>query len=375
MKQMKKNIIASIALASVAFGLAACGDDSSSGVSSEEVDVSLAGVVFTSDYTTGELRWIDKDGKISDKGLSFHQDSRVITHRADLYVLEGIKADNITLVDPEKLESDGKKAVVWQASMDPFSNPIDLAFDGDEAWVALQAADSLVKISTEDGKVVKSIKTGKFAYKGETSPYVADIEIDDDNLYVLIQRYTMDAETWVTTYPKGLLAVYDASTGDLKDTIQLKTRNPKALAVVDGEVYVATHGEYNAASGTDADDKRGIEKVNVSKKKSELYISGKELGGGVASITVEDGVVYAAINLGYDASWNALMEVKKVDLSSKKVEKIKDISDASGSMVAKDGKLYVGDRTASKVVVWDGKKKSSLKQPKDVLPPYSIALF
>ena len=188
MKQMKKNIIASIALASVAFGLAACGDDSSSGVSSEEVDVSLAGVVFTSDYTTGELRWIDKDGKISDKGLSFHQDSRVITHRADLYVLEGIKADNITLVDPEKLESDGKKAVVWQASMDPFSNPIDLAFDGDEAWVALQAADSLVKISTEDGKVVKSIKTGKFAYKGETSPYVADIEIDDDNLYVLIQR-------------------------------------------------------------------------------------------------------------------------------------------------------------------------------------------
>ena len=204
---------------------------------------------------------------------------------------------------------------------------------------------------------------------------MADIEIDDDNLYVLIQRYTMDAETWVTTYPKGLLAVYDASTGDLKDTIQLKTRNPKALAVVDGEVYVATHGEYNAASGTDADDKRGIEKVNVSKKKSELYISGKELGGGVASITVEDGIVYAAINLGYDASWNALMEVKKVDLSSKKVEKIKDISDASGSMVAKDGKLYVGDRTASKVVVWDGKKKSSLKQPKDALPPYSIALF
>ena len=138
---------------------------------------------------------------------------------------------------------------------------------------------------------------------------------------------------------------------------------------------MATHGEYNAANGTDADSKRGIEKVNVSKKKSELYISGKELGGGVASITVEDGIVYAAINLGYDASWNALMEVKKVDLSSKKVEKIKDISDASGSMVAKDGKLYVGDRTASKVIVWDGKKKSSLKQPKDALPPYSIALF
>ena len=159
MKQMKKNIIASIALASVAFGLAACGDDSSSGVSSEEVDVSLAGVVFTSDYTTGELRWIDKDGKISVvksiKTGKFAYKGETSPYVADieidddnLYVLEGIKADNITLVDPEKLESDGKKAVVWQASMDPFSNPIDLAFDGDEAWVALQAADSLVKIST-----------------------------------------------------------------------------------------------------------------------------------------------------------------------------------------------------------------------------------
>ena len=71
----------------------------------------------------------------------------------------------------------------------------------------------------------------------------------------------------------------------------------KAFSPLDGEVYVATHGEYNAANGTDADDKRGIEKVNVSKKKSELYISGKDLGGGVASIAVEDGVIYAAIKI------------------------------------------------------------------------------
>ena len=175
---------------------------------------------------------------------------------------------------------------------------------------------SLVKISTEDGKVVKSIKTGKFAYKGETSPYVADIEIDDDNLYVLIQRYTMDAETWATTYPKGLLAVYDASTGDLKDTIQLKTRSPKALAVVDGEVYVATHGEYNAASGTDADDKRGIEKVNVSKKKSELYISGKDLGGGVAYLNA---LGCGDAFLGYNYLEHMILALKGIGVDGKTV--------------------------------------------------------
>ncbi|MBO7412603.1 MAG: hypothetical protein J6U20_02925 [Fibrobacter sp.] len=342
--------------------------------SSSEISVSLTGVVFGSDYTTGELRWIDKDGEISKKSLSFHQDSKVVTNGADLYVLERKGADNITKIDPDKLESEGKKAVVWQVSLDDDANPTDMAFDGDQAWVALQNADSLVKISTKDGKVKKSIKTGKFAYEGEKSPYVADIELDDGSLYVLFQRYTMD-ENWVTTYPKGLLAIYDASSGDLKDTIQLKTKNPSTIAIVDGEVYVATHGEYNAASGTDADSKRGIEKVNVSKKKSELLISGEKLGGGIVSMVVDDDIVYVNIDLGMDANYAAIQELKKVNLSSKKVEDIDGFTDMSGSMAIDDGLLYVGDRGASAVVTWNGKKKNTIKQPKGALPPYNIALF
>ena len=433
MNKMKKNVIASVAkqsfaalsIASLVF-LTACGDDSSSGPSStdeetelssssnddegsssskkkdkssssvkessssskkdkssssveessssSEISVSLTGVVFGSDYTTGELRWIDRDGEISKKSLSFHQDTKVVTNGADLYVLERKGADNITKIDPDKLESEGKKAVVWQVSLDDDANPTDMAFDGDQAWVALQNADSLVKISTKDGKVKKSIKTGKFAYEGENSPYVADIELDDGSLYVLFQRYTMD-ENWVTTYPKGLLAIYDASSGDLKDTIQLKTKNPSTIAIVDGEVYVATHGEYNAASGTDADNKRGIEKVNVSKKKSELLISGEKLGGGIVSMVVDDDIVYVNIDLGMDANYAAIQELKKVNLSSKKVEDIDGFTDMSGSMAIDDGLLYVGDRGASAVVTWNGKKKNTIKQPKGALPPYNIALF
>ena len=425
MNKMKKNVIASVAkqsfaalsIASLVF-MTACGDDSSSGPSStgdepelssssnddegsssskkkdkssssveeassssveessssSEISVSLTGVVFGSDYTTGELRWIDKDGEISKKSLSFHQDSKVVTNGADLYVLERKGADNITKIDPDKLESEGKKAVVWQVSLDDDANPTDMAFDGDQAWVALQNADSLVKISTKDGKVKKSIKTGKFAYEGEKSPYVADIELDDGSLYVLFQRYTMD-ENWVTTYPKGLLAIYDASSGDLKDTIQLKTKNPSTIAIVDGEVYVATHGEYNAASGTDADSKRGIEKVNVSKKKSELLISGEKLGGGIASMVVDGEVVYVSINLGYDENYAAIQALKKVNISAKKVDDVEGFTDMSGSMAIDDGLLYVGDRGASAVVTWNGKKKNTIKQPKGALPPYNIALF
>lgn len=365
-----------LASAGLAFGLVACGDDSSSSPSSapEKVEVSIAGVVFGSDYKTGELRWIDKDGEISEKTLSFYQDSRVKSNEADLYVLEGMGADNITKIDPDKLESDGKKAVVWQVSLDDGVNPVDMAFDGDFAWVALQNADSLVKISTKDGEIKKSIKTKKFAYEGETSPFVTDIELDDGNLYVLMQRYTQD-ENYVVTYPKGLLAIYDASKGDLVDTIQLKSKNPSSIAVVDGQVFVATHGEYNDAFGTDADDKRGIEKVNVSKKKSELLVSGEKLGGGVVSMVVDDDIAYVSINKGYDENYAAVQALKKVNLSSKKVEDVDGFTDLSGSMAISDGKLYVGDRTASKVHVWNGEKKKSIKQPKGALAPYSIALF
>ena len=364
-----------LAAVGAAFMMQACGDDSSSSPSGpEKLEVSIAGVVFGSDYQTGELRWIDKDGEISKKSLSFHQDSKVVTNGADLYVLERKGADNITKIDPDKLESEGKKAVVWQVSLDDDANPTDMAFDGDQAWVALQNADSLVKISTKDGKVKKSIKTGKFAYEGEKSPYVADIELDDGNLYVLMQRYTQD-ENYVVTYPKGLLAIYDASNGSLKDTIQLKTKNPSALAVVDGQVFVATHGEYNSAYATDADNKRGIEKVNVSKKKSELLISGEKLGGGIVSMVVDDDIVYVNIDLGMDANYAAIQELKKVNLSTKKVENIKGFTDLSGSMAIDDGLLYVGDRGASAVVTWNGKKKNTIKQPKGALPPYNIALF
>lgn len=376
MNKIKRQSLLAMAAFGLAFGLAACGDDSSSS-SEPEVEVSLTGAVFTSDYQTGELRWIDKEGKISEKSLEFYQNSKVIANKGMLYVLEGIGTDNISQVDPEKLESETKKAVNWQVSLDEGSNPADMAFDGSEAWVALQAADSLIKISTTDGKIVKSIKLKGFASKGESAPYVADIELDDGNLYVLMQRYSMDAATWATTYPKGLLAIYDASSGKLQDTIQLETQNPMNLLLADGELYVATHGEYTA-NGTDADDKRGIEKVDLDKKKSELYIAGEDMNGGISFATVEDGDVYAVIDQGYDpVTYAAITELKKIDLSSKNVKKVKDVADASGSLAVKNGVLYIGDRTfgAEAIVVVEEDKATSTKMPKGALAPYSIALF
>lgn len=374
MNKMNK-FIAGLAIAGLTFGLTACGDDSSSSSASGPLvgDAELAGVIFDGgDYQVpeGELRWIDVDGNISEKSLSFYQDSRVATNGNDVFVMEGLGTDNISMVKPEFIEEGAKKAVVWQVKFEN-SNPVDMAFDGEEAWVALQNADSLVKISTKDGKVVKSIKTGDFATGEEVSPYVTDVEFDDGTLYVLMQRYSSD-ENFVFTYPKGLVAIYDGSTGKLQDTIQLVTNNPTKFTLYKGNLYVATMGEYNENFGTDADNKRGIEKVDLKAKKSELLVSGEKLGGGIYGFTAEDGVAFAAI---YKA-WGST-PVMKIDLENKTVEEVKGIADAQATLAYKDGALYVGDHTMGKekIYVYKDGKLTGFEQPKGAQAPYSIALF
>lgn len=414
MKQMKNKLIAGAALASLAFGLVACGDDSSSSAlaagddtelssssnddassssvkaessssvakeesssSAEEVSSSSAedvvtAAVFGTDYTTGELRWVINGKKLSEKSIAFIQDSKVIANGSDLYVLERMGADNITKLNPKELEEKVEKAVVWQIPLDDGANPTDVAFSGENAWVALQNADSLVRISTKDGKISKSIKTTDFAYEGETSPYVADIELNDGKLYVLMQRYTLDPATWATTYPKGLLAIYDASTGDLKDTVQLLKKNPTAMTFFDGSLYVASQGEYNAAYGTDADEERGIEKVNLAEKKSELIVSGKTLGGGIYAFAAEHGIAYAAIYKSYGD-----VPLAKIDLAAKTASTVEGIADAEGSLAVKGGVVYVGDRSsgAEKVFVVKDGKASAVETVEGALAPYSITLL
>lgn len=350
-------------------------DESSSSVeevSSSSAEDVVTAAVFGSDYTTGELRWVINGKKISEKSIAFFQDSKVIANGSDLYVLERMKADNITKLNSKELEEKGAEAVVWQISLDDNANPVDLAFDGENAWVALQNADSLVKISTKDGKISKSIKTTDFAYEGEASPYVADIELNGGKLYVLMQRYTSDPATWVTTYPQGLLAIYDASTGDLKDTVQLLKKNPTAMTFFDGSLYVASQGEYNAAYGTDADEERGIEKVNIAEKKSELVVSGKTLGGGIYSFAAEDGIAYAAIYKAYGD-----VPLAKIDLAAKKASTVEGIVDAEGSLAVKGGVVYVGDRSYAneKVFVVKDGKASAVESVEGALAPYSITLL
>ena len=359
-----------------AFFFYACSDDSSS-ASEEAVEiVSPAVFVFGSDYTSGELRYLTEDNKISSAYLSFNQDAKIFAYEKFVFVLERFMADNIICIDRETILGEKEKAILFQVALDDASNPSDIVLNGNKAWVSLEGADSLLLLSTENGKILKSVKTSAFTTKGGLSPNMIDLEISGDTLFALMQRYATDSETYMTVFDNpGLVALYDVSDGVLLDTISLKTKNPTAMYYNKGNLYVSTLGVYNENYGTDADENRGIEKVSLKDKKSEMIVSGKDLNGGIYSFALdkENEIAYASVYKKYGN-----VPVAIVDLKTKKVDFIDGISDAEGSLAFAEGILYIGDRTYGNENLWRYREntleKVEQESEKDkILAPYSIA--
>lgn len=372
---MNNKFLTLLAASSLAFFMQACGDDSSSssapGEDAEQTATAASVYVFGTDYTAGELHAV-KDGKVASEGIEFHQDAKLVSAGGNLFVLERYGADNLVLFNTEKNE------VTWQVSLDDFSNPADVVMASkDEAWVALDGADKLIKVAVKDGKTKKTVNTGDFAIGEDGNPHATDLEVSGDTLFVLFNRYySKKVDTnFVTVYPNGLVAMYKLSDGELLDTISLVTQNPMAMAKAKAGIFVASQGDYNDAWGTDADDNRGIEKLDLSKKSSKLFVSGKKLGGGVSAMAVnaDDNEAYVAIYKSYGD-----VPVVEVDLEKGDTEIIKGVADAEGSIAVDQatGKVYIGDRSYGEesVYVYDGDKVEKIDNGK-ALPPYSIVLL
>ena len=206
--------------------------------------------------------------------------------------------------------------------------------------------------STESGssqQTESSASVKEYVYLS-TTPYAADLDVSGDTLFAVFQRYEVADDGFSAIFnDPGLLAMYKLSDGTLLDTITLVTKNPQVVKVVKGDVYVGTQGEYNASWGIDADENRGIEKVDLKKKKSELWVSGTQLGGGVYMMDVNP-VSGKAVVAVYKAYGN--VPAVEVDLTDKSVKTIDGVGDASGSIYfdRKGGLFYIGDRGS---IDWD----------------------
>ena len=362
---MNKKLLSLLASVSFALFMSACGDDSSSSASiecldnencldedlssSSEDDGSSSSAKSSKDKSSSSVK---KDGKSSSSekatsSSSAKKDEKSSSSAKDEKSSSSEKKDEKSS-SSEKVESSSSEAPVSSSSAEPESS-------------------SSVEL--------------KVTYLSET-PNAADLEVSGDTLFAVFQRY-VPVEGGADFKDPGLLAMFKLSDGTLLDTVQLLTKNPMSVKVVKGNVYVGTQGEYNPATwGCDADENRGIEKIDLKKKKSELWVSGEKLGGGVNSMEVNaaDGKAYVAVYKAYGT-----VPVVEVDLASKTVKSVGDVMDGSGGLFydAEAKLLYIGDRGFMDwnppydmgnmfVHVYDGKTLKAATDEDGFLQSYSI---
>ena len=314
---MNKKILTLLTAVSFAFFMSACGDDNSSSVGVDCLD---------------NEECLDEDIDSSDSDDDESSSS--------------VKAKSSS--SSKAKSSSSSKAKSSSSSKDKSSSSAKSSSSEAKSSSSEAKSSSSVVVSSSSEEVVSSSSVElKITYLSET-PNAADLEVSGDTLFAIFQRSYTGEDFNMKYDDNGLLALYKLSDGTLLDTITLATKNPQAVKMVKGTLYVATLGEYNASWGTDADDNRGIEKVDLKNKKSEIWVGGSALGAGAFMMEVnpKSGKAYVTLNKGYDASYNADMPIMEVDLASKAVKSVGKIYDGSGSLFydAKNNLMYFGER-------------------------------
>lgn len=324
---MNKKLLSLLASVSFALFMSACGDDSSSSASIECLD-------NESCLDDEDLSSDSDDAKSSSSAKSSKNKSSSSVKKDE----KSSSSEKVTSSSSEK--KDEKSSSSEKKDEKSSSSTKDNKSSSSEK-VESSSSEAPVSSSSEEPQSSSSVEL-KVTYLS-TTPNAADLEVSGDTLFAVFQRYTLSDDGYTALFnDNGLLALYKLSDGTLLDTIPLVTKNPSAVKVVKGNVYVATHGEYNESWGTDADDNRGIEKIDLKKKKSELWVSGTALGGGVTlfEVNAKTGKGYVAIDKYYGS-----VPVVEVDLASKTVKNIDGVTDATGGFfMDASGKLYIGDR-------------------------------
>ncbi len=316
---MNKKILTTLAALSFAFYLGACGDDNSSSAS---------------------IECLDNENCLDDE-LSSDSDEAESSSSAKSTKAKSSSSVKAKSSSSEKAKSSSSEKAKSSSSAKAKSSSSEEILDESSSSEASEEPESSSSVEL------------KVTYLAE-SPFAADLEVSGDTLFAVFQRYEVGADGYSAIFhDPGLLALYKLSDGTLLDTITLVTTNPMAVKVVKGNVYVGTQGEYDPVTwGIPADENRGIEKVDLKKKKSELWVSGTQLGGGVYMMDV-DPVSGKAVVAVYKAYQN--VPAVEVDLASKSVKSIDGIVDASGSVYYdRKGELfYIGDRGSIDYTTYD----------------------
>ncbi|GHV14312.1 hypothetical protein AGMMS49938_10210 [Fibrobacterales bacterium] len=350
-----RNLILSIA---VSLAIFACSDNGGSTDDADNIGKNGLLLNFTSDYTSGELKWMNLDSTTLSAGkLAFDQDSKVVAVGENIFVLER-SLGNLNCLLPQTI---GDAESVLQVKLETGANPYDLAVIGEKGYIAQNGLDYIQVFNTATCTLGEKIDLPI-----ESSSAVS-VKSAGDTLLVVLQRL----ENWQSTKP-GLLVRINASSKSVIDTVQLNLFNPSSAVLNSGKLYVSAQ-KYDDNFAIDL-EYSGIEIVDLSSKKSEVLFKGTDLSGGVSGLALDEKnqILYAII---YSAWGDA--PVKPITLSNKNLgAALPNITDASNGLVF-DGvgeKLFVADAGGLKIYFSASKTTASANEGENALPPYSLAI-
>lgn len=328
-----------------------------------EIDSSSRIFLFGSDYSTGEISQVDLESTALNNSIVFYQDSRVYSDGENLWVLEGLGADNLVKLPIDYTSSDD---IIFQKSLDDNSNPVDIAFSSESrAWVSLENTNTIIQINTEDGEKVSEYDLSQYAFDADNFANPGDLLISGDTLFVAIQR-----RNGFSAGDLGVILLLDANSGDSLGTINLPMTNPTSMTLVEGNLYVSLSGEFF----TGADSSRALVSVDLSDLTPSIITYDTDLGGSPTVIQSLNNQLYVKIQSGYDDSFNAIESIVQMDPSTEVVTEVYSGSVEGGFAYSQTDEAWIiGSRAAGNeglVILKEGSE--SLIQFEDALAPYSI---
>jgi hypothetical protein len=322
----------------------------------------------TSDFTSGLLLSIDLDSlKRGTDSLEIFQDSRVITHGKEVFVLEAIGADNLLKYDPV-----GQK-VVYQKKLRTALNPRDMDWINDSVAIIVgENSPWLYKCNTQTGELFDSLNLSEFIFRPDSgqgvaaaTPHAFSVKVLGDSALVGLQRRNGD---WQKSGGMAQIAVLNLKTFSIQSVLTATAPNAQSLWVDSKFIYMSTQGKNGVT------DDGGIFKWRRGEGELSTLVDGPKLNGDVSSVACDaEGNCLVAISPKWGETAVFPLDLATGELSGA----LPGLKDAWGGLLydSRAKRWLVGERSSenSGILVFDSTFKLQEPAFPMSLPPYSAA--
>ncbi len=249
--------------------------------------------VVTTDYQTGSYSLLEiEDGNvwILNSPVPVHPDAVVRFYNGYAYIVQRYGSDSIMVID---VKNRNFSSPVTEFSVGAGTNPQDIAFSGNKAYVSRLQAKSLLVIEPLTGKKIREIDLKKYSDE-DGFPEMAGMAVFKNHLFVALQLLNQNEMFWPPS-GNGKILEIDTENDEVIKVHNLNGKNPWAISdslyVNDGFIYLIEHGSsFDISDGI-------VEKFDPSTGSSETIITEKELGGDISDIAIlSDNKGYAVIS-------------------------------------------------------------------------------